>query len=87
MFINITVGLFTVILLLMGNSNRKNELEIELRRFAFGSFASYLIINVLHGIGYITNPFEIVYLFNGLNFVIVSLILYNASKYGFLHGR
>lgn len=87
-FFTVILLLFVSTLILLGNNNKKTNLEKDLRRFAFGSFVTYAIINILHYQYIIINPFKIIYLFNGLNFVTILLILYNAGKYGFLrNGR
>lgn len=82
------LGVFVISLIMLGNHNRKTAMEIDLRRFAFGSFLTYCVINILHYQYIITNPFKLIYLFNGANFAIILLILYNAHKFGFLkNGR
>lgn len=87
MFTSIVL-LFVSTLILLGNNNKKSSLEKDLRRFAFGSFFTYSVLTILHYQYIIINPFKLIYLFNGLNFVTILLILYNAGKYGFLrNGR
>lgn len=75
-------------LLIMGNSNNKSDLEIELRKMAQFVYAWTLSVILVNNMGWFKYPFYQIFAFNGVVFVVVLLLTINAYKHGlFNDGR
>lgn len=75
--------MFTAPLLIMGNSNQKTELEIELRKIAQLTYILVLLTIIINQFGVFTNPIYSVMLFNGINLVLLAIISINLYRYGY----
>jgi membrane-associated HD superfamily phosphohydrolase len=75
--------LLTAPMMLMGNSNKKNGLEIELRKIAQFTYISILLTIIINQFGILENPIHSVLLFNGINIVLLVIIGVNLYRHGF----
>jgi len=79
--------MFTAPLLIMGNSNEKTGLEIELRKVSQLTYILVLLTIIINQFGFFTNPVHSVMLFNGINLVLLAIVSINLYRYGFFKRR
>ena len=77
------VLVITAPLLIMGNSNNKSIIEIEIRKIAEFIYIATILTIILNQFGLFVNPINNILLFNGINIVIISIILISGGRHGY----
>lgn len=78
---------FTAPLMVMGNSNRKDNIEVELRKVSQLTYILVILTIIINQFGFFTNPIHSVMLFNGINLVLLAIVGINLYRYGFFKRR